>query len=131
MDTVSNNEESSEIQSPTTVQLDSEFEELIYLTGLKIDGEVTRHIISLLRNGVRPINIYMMLQNLAKKYKEPVEIVKEEQAMHVKETADMTKVYEVDGKSVQHKAKSIIEFASKNTLLFDISPPRKTETNMK
>ena len=53
--------------SPMPVQVDEEIEAFIQTTGLVIAPEVTRHIFALLRNGVRPANIFMLLQTLAKK----------------------------------------------------------------
>lgn len=53
--------------APLPVQVDEDIEAFIQTTGISIAPEVTRHIFELLRNGVRPANIFMLLQTLAKK----------------------------------------------------------------
>ena len=74
----SNGEFCSEIQAPKCVLQDREIEDLIHFAGLKIDEDVTRHVVSLLRYGVRPMSIYTMLQSLAKECNDPMKSGKEE-----------------------------------------------------
>ena len=52
-------------RSPKPVQTDSKMYDLICSSGVEMDPEVAGHILALLRNGVRPTNLFSMLQALA------------------------------------------------------------------
>ena len=103
-----NGEFCSEMQVPNCVLLEREIGELIHLAGLKIDEDVTRHIISLLRYGVRPMSIFTMLQNLAKECKDPMKGAKKELDPLTKMAKESSMVTENGGNSYQsNKAKQL------------------------
>ena len=130
MATFSHEEVRAEILLSKSVQPESDIEELIYLAGLKVDEDVTRCIISLLRNGVKPINIFMMLQSIAKKCVLHVESAKEERVICKREATVVSRISDIDVDAfVRNVAKPIRAWALKNCSV-DVTPPRKTEPNI-
>ena len=130
MATFSHEEVRSEIMLSASVQPESDIEELIYLAGLKIDEDVTRCIVSLLRNGVKPINIFMMLQSIAKKCMLHVESAKEGRVIYKRETTVVSRISDIDVDAfVRNVAKPIKAWALRNCPV-NVTSPRKTEPDI-
>ena len=115
------------MELPKPLQQDSEVGELVSLAGLTIDKDVTLHIVALLRSGVRPINLYAMLQCLSKKIGQKVEDLKENNSKQATEAKEMSKLSDNDANnSLKSKARPMKAWALKDKPVFNVYSPKKT-----
>ena len=117
-----------DLEASKPVQAYSELEELVSLCGLQVDGEVTRHIIALLMNGAKPMNIFVMLQNLAKKIEDKE--TRREKITQAKDIRDSLNWTDGEGSAtLRSKAKEIKTWALTDKPIFHVNAPKKTVFN--